>query len=226
MSTYPQYLPTKDAVFATWLANFDSLLTATPANYGLEAADATALAAANTKFQAAYLVAIEPTTRTAPAVAAKDAARSSAEAVVRPLAVTISRNAAVTEDHKTGIGVNVPAITGTPIPPPTDQPVLSLISATPLNMLMAYKTSGAIGKSKPFGSIGTEIWRSVGLVAATSPLQTTFMGVHTKSPLRQKFTNAEQGQQVTFFARFVTRSGPQGQAQVGPWSTPLVLFVS
>ena len=51
MSTYPTYIPAKDALFATWLENFSTLLTAAPATYGLTAPDATAVDAVNTAFR-------------------------------------------------------------------------------------------------------------------------------------------------------------------------------
>ena len=225
MSTYPTYIPAKDALFATWLENFSTLLTAAPATYGLTAPDATAVDAVNTAFQAAYALAIDPPTRTSVTVADKDAARASAEAVVRPFAVTISRNAAVTDGNKTAIGVTVPSVTPTPIPPPANAPSLALVSAISLVQTLSYKVAGQTGKAKPFGSIGVEIFRSVGTVAATDPAQCAYIGTYTKSPFKQTYSSGDQGKIVTLFARYVTRSGPDGVAQPGPWSDALNLIV-
>jgi hypothetical protein len=225
MSSYPPYIPPRDSVFATWIANFSALLTANPTDFGLVAGDATAVDGVNTTWQAAYTTAIDPATRTAPTVAAKDVARASAEAVVRPYAVQISRNAAVTDANKSSIGVTVPSLVPTPIPAPTVAPSVSLVAATILSMLLDYKAVGSSGKSKPFGSVGVEIYRAVGLVAATDPTQATFVGIVNKSPFRQAFLAADQGKFCTYFARFVTRSGPDGVAQPGPWSAPLTVNV-
>jgi hypothetical protein len=225
MASYPPYIPPKDADFATWLLNFSTLLTATPTDYGLEAADAVAVDAVNTTFQAAYTASQDPATRTAPTVAAKDVARASAEAVVRPYAVQISKNSAVTDANKSGIGVTIPSLVPTPIAAPTVAPVLALESATIQAMRLGYKAAGASGKSKPFGAIGVEIFRSVGTVAATDPAQAKYNGTVTKSPFRQSFLAEDQGKVCTYFARFVTRSGPDGQAQVGPWSAALNVHV-
>lgn len=218
MSSYPPYIPPKDALFATWLANFSALLTATPTDFGLEAADAVAVDAVNTTFQAAYTLSQDPATRTSPTVAAKDVARASAEAVVRPYAVQISRNSAVTDANKANIGVTIPSLVPTPIAAPTVAPVVSLESATHGTMRLAYKAAGASGKSKPFGAIGVEIFRSIGTVAATDPAQAAYNGTVTKSPFRQTFAAEDAGKICTYFARFVTRSGPDGVAQTGPWS--------
>lgn len=225
MASYPAYIPAKDALFATWLANFSALLTAAPTDYGLDAADATAVDGVNTTFQAAYTTSQNPATRTAPSVAAKDVARASAEAVVRPYAVQISRNSAVTDANKASIGVTIPSLVPTPVAAPTVAPVIGLESATIGQMRLKYQAAGASGKSKPFGAIGVEIWRSVGVVAATDPAQATYNGTVTKTPFRQNFTGPDATKICTYFARFVTRSGPDGKAQVGPWSAPLSVTV-
>lgn len=225
MASYPPYLPPKDALFANWLSNFSTLLSGNPTDYGLDAADAVAVAAVNTTFQDAYLVSQDPSTRTAPTVAAKDAARASAEAVVRPYAVQISRNSAVTDQKKADIGVTIPSQVPTPIAAPTVAPDLALIAATHGSMSLSYKAAGSSGKSKPFGAIGVEIFRSVGTVSATDPAQATYNGTVTKSPFRQSFAAEDAGKVCTFFARFVTRSGPDGQAQVGPWSGAINVHV-
>ncbi len=225
MSDYPPYIPNKDANFNNWLSNFSALLTLDPTIYGLEAADATAVAAVTTTWTDAYAASVDPSTRTSATIAAKDAARASAEAVVRPYATTISKNAAVTNQAKIDIGVTVPSAVKTPIPPPVDAPSLSLKSAISLVQTLAYKVAGQTGKAKPFGSIGVEVFRSVGTVAATDPAQASYVGTVTKSPFRQTFQAEDQGKFCTYYARYVTRSGPDGTAQVGPWSDALTLIV-
>jgi len=225
MASYPPYIPPKDADFDNWSDNFDTLLTATPASFGLVAGDAVIVAGVVATWAAAYAIAIAPATRTAPTVAAKDAARAAAEAVIRPYAVAISKSAAVTNLNKTAIGVTVPSVTPTPIPAPIDAPTLGIQAAIPLLQTLTYEVAGALGKSKPFGSTGVEIFRSVGTVAATDPAQASYSATVNKSPFTQAFLAADQGKIVTYFARFRTQSGPAGVAQQGPWSAPLSLNV-
>ncbi len=219
------YLPASDANFSIWLGNFSTKLTAAPALYGLIAGDATAVAGVTTTFNAAYLAATTPATRTPVTVAAKDAARSAAEAMVRPYASRISVNPAVTDPNKIAIGVTVRNTTPTPIPPPTTAPTLDLASAISGVQTLNFKEPGAVGKSKPYGVIGVQLFASVGTVFATDPDQATYIGVVTKSPSVQTFAPADIGKKVTWFARWVTRSGPGGQAQTGPWSDPLNLII-
>ena len=225
MSSYPPYIPPKDADFDLWAVNFDTLLTANPTDYGLEAADAVIVAGVVATWSAAFLLATDPGTRTAPTVAAKDAARASAEAVIRPYAVSISLNSAVSDLLKTGIGVTVRSVTPTPIPAPGTAPDISIVSAIPMVQTLAFKEPGSSGKSKPFGSTGVEVFRSVGTVAATDPAQASYNAVVTKSPFVQNFAAEDQGKIVTYFARFVTRSGPGGVAQTGPWSAAFSLSI-
>lgn len=221
MASYPPYIPNKDADFANWLLNFSTLLTAAPATYGLTAPDAVAVAAEQTAFAAAYSAAIDPSTRTPVTVAAKDSAKASALAVVRPFAVNISLNPGVLDADKTAIGVTVRSLVPTPIPAPVDAPVLAIGAWTPGVLKGGYSVDGVVGKSKPFGVIGVELWASVGVAHVGDPAACTFRGTVTKSPFRLSFQPADVGKAVTLFARFVTRSGPAGVAQVGPWSAPL-----
>ena len=219
------YIPAPDAAFSAWLSNFATLIAATPAAYGLLAGDATAISTQDALFQPAYTLAIDPPTRTSATIADKDAARATAEATCRPYAIRIRNNAAVSDLLKVGVGVTVPVLVPSPIPAPTSAPVLGLTSAAPLLHTLTYKDTGSSGKNKPFGAIGVEIWRSIGTVVATDPAQCAFNGSVTKSPFHQHFVDANRGKVCTYFARFVTRSGPAGQTQVGPWSASLVSYV-
>lgn len=220
------YIPSDNAGFSSWLANFSTLLSATPTLYGLLAADATAVAAQNTAYQAAYIASIDPTTRTSPTVAAAQAARASATAVVRPYAVRISLNAGVSDLNKSAIGVTIRKTIPTPIPAPTTTPALSLLAGTHLShQLRYYDTTTPTSKSKPFGATGLEIWRNIGVTPATDPSQCTYYGSWTKSPNFSTFQAGDVGKNCTYFARWVTRGGPGGAAQVGPWGPALNLAI-
>lgn len=222
----PSYIPPRDADFANWLLNFSTLISANPGDYGLVAGDATAIAAQNTAFAAAYTAAIDPSTRTPATVAAKDTARYNAEFVVRPYAQNIRLNAAISDALKVGLGLNLPNSTRPPIPPPTVAPALAFDAATPLQHKLRYSDpSSPVGKAKPVGSIGVEIWRSIGTVPATDPAQASYYGTFTKSPNFSTFTADQVGKVCTYFARFVTRSGAGGRTSSGPWSAPLTIAV-
>lgn len=220
----PSYIPAADADFQNWLDNFNTLLTAAPADFGLTAPDAVIVDGVYATWDAAYTLAIDPSTRTPVTVASKDAARASAEAIVRPYAVSISLNPAVTNGNKVAIGVTVRSTTPTPIPAPVVAPVIALVKANPLVQQLQITPTGASNKAKPAGCIAIEVARSVGTVAATDPAQLAIIGQYGKTPLLQEFDAEDQGKIVTYAARYRTRSGPGGVSQAGPWSN-LVNFI-
>ena len=137
----PSYIPPKDADFDNWLQNFTALLTAAPTDYGLVAGDAVVCAAQYTAWHPAYLAATNPSTRTSATVAAKDGARVTAVATIRPYAQSISRNMAVSDLLKIGIGVNLPNNVPVPIPPVSTAPALILQSAAPQQHIIQYRDS-------------------------------------------------------------------------------------
>ena len=218
MPATPPYIPPRDADFENWFNNFSTLLTASPTTYGLLAGDATTVAALYSAWNAAFVLATNPGTRTSVTIAAKDVARVNATVVVRPYAQRISVNPAVANSDKVAIGVTVRSTVPTPVPPPTTFPIIGLLALTPGVFQYSYKDS-SLGptKAKPFGAIGMEV--SVGFSATGSlPVSgTVSYGTVTKSP---NFfdTTGEAGKTMSFYARWVTRSGPNGQSQRGPWS--------
>lgn len=223
----PSYIPAPDAQFDAWSLNFSSLITTTPADYGLIAGDATAIAAVVNPFHTSYLLSVNPGTRTPAAIADKDAKRATAEATIRPYATDISRNPAVTNSDKTAVGVNLPNTARTPIPPPTTQPSLSLVSSVHFQMTVAYKDATTpTSKAKPPGATGVDLRINISTTPAPSPDNIPPYGILTKSPANIGFTAGDVGKTATYFARWVTRSGPGGQAQYGPWSAPLAVVVT
>lgn len=217
----PRYIPNKDADFAAWLLNFATILAAAPTDYGLIAGDATIVTGVNTAFQSAYSAAIDPSTRTPVTIAAKDSTRAAAEATVRPYAVNISLNSAVSDALKVTIGVSLPRENPTPIPAPVTNPVVDLVQATPLQHTLSIRdVTTPTTKAKPPGVIGAEVHVAVGLTAAVSPATAQLKQITTKTPTRVTFDASERGMIATYFVRWTTRSGPAGVAQVGPWSVP------
>ena len=220
------YIPSRDADFDSWLNNFDTLLTASPTTYGLTAPAAVIVAGVTATWNSDYATATNPGTRTTPAIAAKDASRNAATATVRPYAIQISRNAGVSNMDKTNIGVNLPNPGRTPIPPPTTQAVLSLVSAIHNQQTLAYRDSATpTSKAKPFGAISLEVWQAIGTSPAVSPATASPLTLATKSPFVVGTLSGDAGKFATYFGRWTTRSGPGGQAQSGPWSAPLSVVI-
>jgi len=221
MSSTP-YIPNPDAQFNDWLANFATVIAASPTTYFLTAGDATAISAQSTAFSAAYALAIGGGTRGPANIAAKDAARTEATAIVRPYAQGIAGNPAISNDDKVSVGVTVRKTTRTVVPPPSTSPSLILVSLTPNRVNLQYRDSTTpLLKTKPAGVIGLQLWASFGTVPAVSPAACDFALVATKTPFALD-TTGNAGKVVTLYGRWVTRGGPSGVQQFGPWSDQLV----
>jgi hypothetical protein len=216
------YIPSTDSALDAWSQNFSTLISATPTDYGLTAGDATSIANAVDAFHDAYGVTLDPNTRTSPAIAAKDELRAAMLVVVRPFAMQVNAQASVTDEQRADLGLTIRKTVQTPIPPPATAPLVSLVSAFPGVATLDYRDpSTPTSKAKPFGVIGVQIFRSVGTVPAVDPAQASADATVTKSPFALSFAPGDTGKIATVFARYVTRGGPAGVAQVGPWSAPL-----
>src|SRR4051812_37047778 len=58
------WIPESDGPLDVFVTNFSVLITAAPTSYGVVSADATAIASAVASWHAAFLLAVNPTTRT------------------------------------------------------------------------------------------------------------------------------------------------------------------
>lgn len=219
------YIPARDTDFEAWAVNFGSYATTNFAALNMTSPEATAADNQAIAFTAALLLSTDPATRSAVTVEAKNQARIEALAVIRPLATRVSADPNVLSADKIALGVTVRTLVPTPIPAPVVSPIVILRNAQPFRQTLDYSYAGQIGKAKPFGSIGLEVYRVVGLAPAVDPEQAKFVGQVTKSPFVQNFVASEVGKVVTYFTRYNTRSGPAGQSQVGPWSAPLSVTV-
>ena len=213
MATTP-YIPPRDSEFATWAANFSTLITAAPATYGLDGIAATAIQAENDLYQAAFVTAANPGTRTPVTVAAKDSARISCQALMRVYAAQIRINPGVVNADKIALGLNLPNPIPSPVPAPTSFPVLNLVLASPLVHQFKYQDSLlAVGKLKAPGAIRMELRAFVGVAAGTDPEKFVTVANPTKSPFQHVWSAPDAGKLATYAGRWVTRRG-----LAGPWS--------
>lgn len=221
MPSLPPYIPARNANLVAWMANFATLLTASPGTYGLVAADASLVAAQNTAIAAGYAIITSPSTKTAATVSAFNTEKVNALAVFRPYAQTISLNAGVSSSAKTAIGVNPRTSVPLPITTPTTNPILSPISTSTAGTILRYRDSVASPsvKSKPYGVIGVQIFGETSATAITDPTTLTYLQTLGKSPWTQVLGAPAAGKTAYFAARYITRKG-----LVGPWS-PIVSYV-
>ena len=220
MAALPPYIPSKDALLNAWLANFSTLLTASPSTYGQTSTTASSVAAAVATWTAAYSLVTSPTTKTATTVAAKNTAKVTVLATVRPVAQNISLNPGVSSGSKTSIGVNPRTSTPSPVTPPTSNPVLTIQSAAQQSIILRYRDSAASVsvKAKPYGVKQCRIVGGPSVTPVTDPTTLPLLSQATKSPVQITLGSSAVGTQYYFAAQWVTQTGG-----VSPWS-PIVNF--
>lgn len=213
MST--SYIPPKDADLALWSANFSTLITASPPTYGLTTGDAVTIAAANTAFQAAYLIVTSPSTKTPAAVQFKNIQRANLLATVRPYGQRIANNAGIASSLKIALGLNPRTNPPTPVTAPATMPILSIPSLIHLGHILRYRDSLASPstKGKPAGAIAMELYGTASATVITDPAVLVFLGLQTKSPFTQLWDSGSVGKAAYYAGRWVTRKG-----LIGPWS--------
>lgn len=220
----PPYIPAAEPAFKGWLDNFLNILALSAAAYGLVPSDLNGFAIAVTDYDTAYGESENPATRTNVTIAARVSARAIAERQARVIAMQVQAfgpSAALL----TAAGLTVAKVPSTPVPPPQTEPDLGLVSGSSLAHKLQFRVPGNVGKAKPPGVTGIQIFRAVGTLPAIDASQATYLTTVTKSPFVVDFAAGDRGKIATYYGRYVTRSGPNGQASTGPFSVALVAGV-
>jgi len=217
----PSYIPSTDAGVLAWAENFDTLITAAPTTYGLTAPQAATFAGLFAAYDTAYTIAVNPSTRTKPAVAAKDVARYDMVANARSLAMIVQAWPSITPELLADLGLTVRDVTPTPIPTPTTVPIVSIIAGTNQAQTIRYADElTPAARKKPFGATAIELWGLVNDTPPAGPEACAFMGLHTKNPIQYAYGSGDAGKLATIYGRWVTRTG-----LTGPWSLPASMTV-
>jgi hypothetical protein len=220
MPAVAPYIPPKDAAFSNWFQNFSTLITAAPMTYGLLSSDAVTIAAQYADWIAAYNLVTSPSTKTAQAVSAKNTAKVTALAIIRPYAQQISLNPGVTSGNKIAMGVNPRTSTPSAVTAPVSNPVLTVQSASNLALILRYRDSSSSPsvKAKPYGVTQCRVFGATSLTPITDPTLLPLLATLTKSPGTVTFSPGSAGKQAYLAAQWATRTG-----LVSPWS-PMVNF--
>lgn len=208
-------IPNADSLYDAFLYNWKTLLTASPATFGMVAGDATAISTQYTNWHSAYILASDVPNRTPAIVAAKNYQKALSLILLRQQYMLIKANPSVLDEDKTAIGVRVTDPVPTPIPPPTTAPVLTAINNAPLTMLLdAHDSDTPTTRRKPAGVIGLQLVRKIGVTPETDPDNCTLMGLYSRFPVSiGEFAPSDAGKYATFFACWTNAKG-----QEGPWS--------
>ena len=216
------FLPTKDAELLAWSANFSELISGDPTLYGLTAGQATAYAALHAAFAAALETAVEPSTRTRGAVAAKNDARTPLKAMARELARIANALPAITNQQRIDLGLNPRDNEPSPINPPTESPVLEVVSAVGRTMKIKLRAVNSDRRGKPEGVDGATVFSFVGEEPPTDIAQWKFEGSTTRTIFALEFpATVPAGAQV-----WLTAFWFNPRSHSGPACQPVSAFVA
>lgn len=217
------YLPAREAELDTWSRTFGLKITAAPTAYGLVAAQATAFAALNTAWHAAYLVTLDNATRTPMAIQAKNDAKDAlidGADGIRQLVRIIQAFPALTNPQRVELGITVPDADPTPVPPPSEPPVLAVLSTLGRTVKLQLRDMADSEKrGRPAGVAGATILLFVGEEAPIDPMEWVFCLNTTKTEVDIDFQpTIVPGSKVWMTAFWKNRREQSGPAAV-PVST-------
>ena len=210
----PDYIPAADGAFDAWQEVFVAYVALNAVALGLDAADATALTAANGTWTAAYS-AHQTVQATAQSMRQnKDDARGGLEELVRSAVRRIQASPTTTDTQREALGITVPDAIASAAAPPTTRPVVIVDTSQRLRHVIAFADeSTPTKKAKPKGVSGAEIWVKVGDPPPVDPSELAFLSLDTRTPYTAEYDGADGGKTAHYMVRWVSTRGDKG-----PWS--------
>jgi hypothetical protein len=211
MST--RFLPIREAELDAWLANFSTLISATPTRYNLSPGDAAEIAAAVSAWHAAYQTAVAPATRTVTSVLDKNMQKKNVTAIVRRFAAVIRADVTIASADKINLGLVLRDTRPPRVNPPASEPNLSMTKMATGMHFMHATNGGEESLRRPKSAAGLVVFRAVGDTPPSEPSEATYLGHFTRTRFTSSFTAEDRGKFATYFARWVNAKG-----EPGPWS--------
>lgn len=204
------YLPGGSAELAAFVENLYAKVSAAPGNYGLTAADMTALDTMKSAFKTVLGDYDEKRIASGVARILKDDTKDALEVMVRAFVKTIQANPTTTNEMRGGLQINIPDTTHTPIPAPDELPVVAIDTLVPQRHRIVF--SGETSRAKPKGVRALEIWMKLGGDATGNEADYQFLAQDTDSPYIKQFVAADSGKQAHYLFCWVNSKGDRG-----PW---------
>lgn len=175
----PVFPPAKDSELLSWSDNFDTKITATPAAFGLTAGQAAAYNTLHLAYRSAYQTAINPNTNSKANVNAKKSAKQSllyGDGGAWELVNIVQAFPGTTNIMRGELGLRIPDVSPTPIPPPEQPPLLSIMSTSGRTMTIRLRDKeNPDRRGKPVGVAGATVLYYVGENTPADPSQWMFL---------------------------------------------------
>jgi hypothetical protein len=174
----PTFPTRKDADLLTWSANFDALVTAGAATYGLTEAQAAAYAALHTAYATAHATATNPNTNSKANINAKNQAKQqllSGPGGAWELVNIVQAFPDTTNAMRGQLGLRIPDSEPSPVPAPATAPDLSILATMARIIKVRLRDQDApSSRGKPQGVQGATVLYHVGEEAPADPSQWIF----------------------------------------------------
>jgi hypothetical protein len=229
MAFQPNYMGTSDAAQVVWLRSFVDALNADAAAYFVDPAVVATLEGLVATVEASFavggttgrhannLATYSPVTS---AMFAADLAAAKGNAA--PLAMQIRQNVGITDENKIAAGVRPLNITRPHIPAPTTIPILNVLFAAPGTHTLEFADSDTPArKVKPFGALGMQLFVAIGATATMDTTLGRYLLTAPKNPVFAAFIPDDNGKIATYFGRWITRKGLEGN-----WSAPAAMTIA
>jgi hypothetical protein len=209
-------------LLAGWASNFARVIAASPAAYGLSAAEAEKISEAVDAYLAAAEVTREPATRTAVTLLRKREARAAMEKLLRCYARQISSSVAITREQTVALRLTLPAQPRRSRPAPTTLPAVQVVGVGPLQHLRYIAdVSESEGTARPRDVAGVQLFCHLGDAPPADPLEARFVRFSTRKRITVRFKSEQVGQKAHYYARW-----QNAQGETGPWSQVARMLVA
>lgn len=211
------WVPAKDQDLDAFCTNWDTLITAAPGTYALQASDATAFHTARLDFTTKLALAVNPSTSTKSTVQDKDTSKANLKTLLRQQAAIVQASPAVTDVSRQNLGLPVHQETPAPIPTPVTVPLLNLTGQGVRTLQLRYSDQlTPDSPRKPDGAVAMELYVSVSATPIVDQDAVTYRGLATRNPVEISFEAGDVTKTAYICGRWVTGTG-----EVGPWSDML-----
>ena len=209
----PDYLPRRDLEFLAWVANFTGRVISDPPAYGISPADAAGLQMLAEDFAAVLAATNNPITRTAPIVAAKNAARAALVARIRQLARIIRAHPPVGDAARIDLGLTPVSATPPPSGRPHSRPLLSAKTLADNRVRLRLSDDAAtMRRGKPPGTVGAVLLMKIGGPPPEGCEGCAYAGIITTALHTLILPPAAARQDVWLTARWFNLRGEEGPA--------------
>lgn len=220
----PPFPQTREADLLSWSTAFDTRITASPTDFGLDAAQATAYNALHSAFAAAYAIAIDPNSNSKRNVEVKNNAKQEllyGMGGAWQLVNIIQAWPAINNDLRAELNIRIPDADPTPVPVPTELPDMDVISTFGHTIKMRVHDAKGGLRSKPAGVKGASIFFFVGDTAPSTVTEWSFAGNTTKNVFDVEVpSTTEAGAKV-----WLTAFWFNNRMQSGSAATPISIHI-